>query len=136
MIYRNGTCGRDWVKAIKLLNFRWVFYFCYCIYFICLYIRRENSRWRFYRCLEKHTDLLTYFRELGEWHGLAVSIEACHSKGREIKSRSFSLYNGKKVSSFWANIPSERVVVTGSKTLPGSYLHFRAGAGQVVITID
>ena len=27
--------------------------------------------------------------EVGEWHGLAVSIEACHSKGRGIKSRSF-----------------------------------------------
>ena len=27
----------------------------------------------------------------GEWHGLVVSVEACHSKGRGIKSRSFSL---------------------------------------------
>ena len=33
------------------------------------------------------------FREGGEWHGLAVSVEACHSKGRGIESRSFSFFS-------------------------------------------
>ena len=35
--------------------------------------------------------------DLGEWHGLTVSVEACHSKDRGIKSRSFSLFYPKIV---------------------------------------
>ena len=41
-----------------------------------------------------HSDLNSSFACIEEWHGLAISVEACHSKGPEFKSSSGRFFWG------------------------------------------